>query len=108
LITQLIAIAAWFILIDFPDTAHKKGFLTKIDADFMEKRIEDDRGDAVPDTLTWVLFMKHLCDLKLWALYVHRIWARTLDCQSLLTISSALMFMAAMMPAYVFDLDLVA
>jgi hypothetical protein len=65
---QIIAIAAWFIIIDFPDKAHKKGFLTKSDADFMEMRIDEDRGDAVPDALTWRVFGRHLLDLKLWAL----------------------------------------
>jgi hypothetical protein len=70
LITQLVAIAAWFIIVDFPDKAHMKGFLTKGDADFMERRIEEDRGDAVPDKLTWAKTGTHLLDWKLWALCV--------------------------------------
>lgn len=65
---QIIAVAAWFILIDFPDKAHKIGFLTKKDAEFMERRIQEDRGDAVPDALTWAVLGTHLLDLKLWVL----------------------------------------
>lgn len=66
--TQLLAIAAWFTLVDFPDKAHSKGFLSKSDADFMERRIQEDRGDAVPDELTWKVLWIHLLDLKLWTL----------------------------------------
>ena len=65
---QVIAIVAWFILIDFPDKAQKKGFLTRCDAEFMKSRIQEDRADAVPDALTWKTLGKHLLDLKLWAL----------------------------------------
>jgi hypothetical protein len=67
-VIQVIAIAAWFIIVDFPDKAHQKGFLTKGDAMFMERRIHQDRGDAVPDALTWKVLGTHLLDLKLWAL----------------------------------------
>lgn len=65
---QVIAIAAWFVIVDFPDKAHQKGFLTKNDADFIKRRIQEDRGDAVPDPLTWAAVGRHLLDLKLWAL----------------------------------------
>lgn len=49
----------------------------------MQARIEDDRGDAVPDNLTWRKFFHNLTDLKLWAF--------------------ALMFMNTTMPAYAFS-----
>ena len=67
---QIIAACAWFFIIDFPDKAHEKGFLTKNDANYIRRRIQRDRGDAIPDHLTWKLLWKHLCDPKLWALYV--------------------------------------
>ena len=80
LLTQVVAIAAWFIIIDFPDRAAQKGYLSEDDARFMEQRIEDDRSDAVADPLTWAKFFYHLTDFKLWAF--------------------ALMFMSTTMPAY--------
>jgi cyanate permease len=75
-----VAIAAWFIIVDFPDKAQKKGFLSPADANYIEQRIEDDRQDAVPDQLTWSKFFTHLKDFKLWCF--------------------ALMFMSTTMPAY--------
>jgi len=71
LLTTTIAIGAWFIIIDFPDKAEKKGFLNHSEAAFIARRIENDRGDAIPDGLTWGKFFKHLLDWKLWTLYVH-------------------------------------
>ncbi|ODH38519.1 hypothetical protein ACO22_02282 [Paracoccidioides brasiliensis] len=82
LITQLVGIASWFLIVDFPDKAHKKNLLTSQEAEFIKQRIENDRADAVPDPLTWAKLGKHLADLKLWAF--------------------ALMFMSSTMPAYAF------
>ncbi|KEF56660.1 uncharacterized protein A1O9_06849 [Exophiala aquamarina CBS 119918] len=82
LLTQLVAIAAWFLIIDFPDKAHKKHFLSAAEAAFVKQRIETDRGDAEPDSLTWAKFFFHLRDWKLWVF--------------------ALMFMSTTMPAYAF------
>lgn len=80
LLTQVVAIIAWFIIIDFPDKAHDKGFLSATEAQFIEQRIEDDRRDAVADPLTWPKFFHHLKDFKLWCF--------------------AFMFMSTTMPAY--------
>ncbi|OAL45688.1 phthalate transporter-like protein [Pyrenochaeta sp. DS3sAY3a] len=82
IITCVVAIAAWFIILDFPDRAEKKGFLTPHEAAIMLRRIEDDRGDSVDDPLTWATFVHHLKDIKLWAY--------------------ATMFMSTTMPAYAF------
>jgi hypothetical protein len=65
-----VAILAWFLIVDFPDKAVKKGFLTEDQAQYIERRIEKDRNDAAPDSLTWAKAGRHLLDLKLWALYV--------------------------------------
>lgn len=62
------AIGAWFIIIDFPDKAESKGLLTHEQAAFITQRIERDRGDAIPDPLTWAKFFHHLKDFKLWVL----------------------------------------
>jgi predicted MFS family arabinose efflux permease len=80
LITQLVAIGAWFLIVDFPDKAHKKGLLSEHEAAFIAQRIEIDRGDAVPDPLTMERFLYHIRDFKLWAF--------------------GLLFMGTTMPAY--------
>ncbi|KAH7069905.1 major facilitator superfamily domain-containing protein [Paraphoma chrysanthemicola] len=82
ILTCVVAIASWFIILDFPDKASKKGFLTPNEAAFVMQRIEDDRGDSVADPLTWKKTLQHLSDLKLWGF--------------------ATMFMSTTMPAYAF------
>ncbi|CAG5156211.1 uncharacterized protein ALTATR162_LOCUS4042 [Alternaria atra] len=83
IITCVVAITAWFIILDFPDKAEKKGFLTSTEAAVIMQRIEDDRGDSIADPLTWAKFILHLKDLKLWAY--------------------ATLFMSTTMPAYAFS-----
>lgn len=68
LITQLIAVVSWFLIIDFPDKARQKGFLTENETRYIQHRIETDRSDAVPDPLTWKSFLRHIIDVKLWVL----------------------------------------
>ncbi|KAF2846543.1 phthalate transporter-like protein [Plenodomus tracheiphilus IPT5] len=82
ILTCVVAIAAWFIILDFPDKAEKKGFLTHSEAAVILQRIEDDRGDSADDPLTWAKFIHHLADIRLWAY--------------------ATMFMSTSMPAYAF------
>lgn len=83
IITCVVAIAAWFIILDFPDKAEKKGFLSQREAAVVLQRIENDRGDSVDDPLTWAKFLHHLKDIRLWAY--------------------ATMFMSTTMPAYAFS-----
>ncbi|KAH7125140.1 major facilitator superfamily domain-containing protein [Dendryphion nanum] len=83
IITCVAAILAWFIIIDFPDRAEKKGFLTHGEATFILQRIEDDRGDSVADPLTLAVFFHHLADWRLWAY--------------------ATLFMGTTMPVYAFS-----
>ena len=64
LLTQVVAIGAWFLIVDFPDKA--KGLLKGQDSAFIEQRIEQDRGDSVADPLTFAKFKMHLKDFKLW------------------------------------------
>ncbi|KIW01781.1 uncharacterized protein PV09_06953 [Verruconis gallopava] len=86
LLTQVVAIGAWFIIVDFPDKATRRGkigqkpLLTEEESRFITRRIEKDRGDSIPDPLTWAKFFHHLGDWKLWAF--------------------GLMFMSTAMPAY--------
>lgn len=65
---------------DFPDKAHRKGLLTEHQAKFIEQRIEIDRGDSIPDPVTWKAIRTHASDFKLWVF--------------------ALMFMSVTTPAY--------
>ena len=67
ILTCVVAIGAWFIILDFPDKAAKQGFLSETEANYVLRRIEDDRGDSEADPLTLAKFFKHLGDLKLWA-----------------------------------------
>ena len=80
LMTVIFAICAWFIIIDFPDKAERKGLLSPQDALIIKERLDRDRRDADPDSLTWSKLARHLTDFKLWPF--------------------ALMFMSTTMPAY--------
>ena len=80
LMTVTAAVIAWFVIVDFPDKAVATGFLTPDEAELVKQRLDDDRGDATPDSLTWGKLAMHLGDFKLWAF--------------------ALMFMSSTMPAY--------
>ncbi|EMD86532.1 hypothetical protein COCC4DRAFT_167009 [Bipolaris maydis ATCC 48331] len=83
IITVTVAVAAWFIIVDFPDKAEKKGFLSSAEAAVIMQRIEDDRGDSVDDPLTWAKLGLHIRDVKLWGY--------------------ATLFMSTTMPAYAFS-----
>jgi hypothetical protein len=66
MLTVVAAVAAWFVIVDFPDKAHKKGLLSQREADIMKHRLDVDRNDATPDPLTLTKFWTHLGDFKLW------------------------------------------
>lgn len=53
----------YFIIVDFPD---KATFLNERELKIVRDRIDADRGDAVPDTLTGKNLLTHLGDFKLW------------------------------------------
>ena len=64
LVTIAIAIAAFFLVVDFPD---KATFLTEEQRALVTTRIQRDRGDAAPDALTAKKCLTYAMDLKLWA-----------------------------------------
>ena len=64
LITLASGIVTWFFIPDFPD---QNKFLTNEQTTLVLKRIDEDRGDAVPDELTAEKVRKHLLDWTLWA-----------------------------------------
>ncbi|KAG8625662.1 hypothetical protein KVT40_006063 [Elsinoe batatas] len=71
-LTVLVALIAYFTIVDFPELASKKGglgmkFLSKEESDFVVARIEKDRHDAIPEEFSIGKYLKHGLDLKVWA-----------------------------------------
>ena len=63
-VTVALGLACWFLIPEFPD---RNTFLTKAQTAFVLKRVEDDRGDSVPDEITPRKMLHHMGDWKLWA-----------------------------------------
>lgn len=63
IITVVVGAAAWILLVDFPD---KATFITEEERHFVKTRIDRDRGDAVPDKITWPKFLRYARDVKIW------------------------------------------
>ncbi|TRM69110.1 major facilitator superfamily domain-containing protein [Schizophyllum amplum] len=63
-ITIIFGAVAWLCVPDFPD---RNTFLTRAETAYVLARIEADRGDALPDALSWAKVRSHLLDWKLWA-----------------------------------------
>lgn len=57
-------IVTWLFIPDFPD---QNKFLTAEQTTLVLKRIDHDRGDAVPDDFTRKKVRKHILDWKIWA-----------------------------------------
>ncbi|ESK87307.1 high-affinity nicotinic acid transporter [Moniliophthora roreri MCA 2997] len=63
LITIGLGIIGYFLIPDFPD---RNTFLSAAQTRFILKRIEEDRGDHVPDKITTKKVLYHLSDWTLW------------------------------------------
>ncbi|KAG6920204.1 hypothetical protein DXG01_004973 [Tephrocybe rancida] len=63
-ITLFLGVVAWFFIPDFPD---QNRFLSPEQTALVLRRIEEDRGDSVPDEITRSKVFKHLGDWTLWA-----------------------------------------
>ncbi|TRM69109.1 major facilitator superfamily domain-containing protein [Schizophyllum amplum] len=63
-VTLALGALSFWLLPEFPD---RNTFLAPEETAYVLKRIEDDRGDAVPDQLTRGTVLKHLSDWTLWA-----------------------------------------
>lgn len=63
-LTLFLGVVCWLWIVDFP---HQNKFLTAKQTAFIMKRIDEDRGDAIPDELTTTKLWKYLRDWKLWA-----------------------------------------
>ncbi|KAF8070584.1 major facilitator superfamily domain-containing protein [Lyophyllum atratum] len=77
IITIVLGLLTYMFVPDFPD---KNRFLTEQQTKLILARVEKDRGDSLPDQMTWEKIRLHLSDWTMWAF--------------------ALMFMCATMPAY--------
>jgi MFS family permease len=63
-ITMFLGYMAWLFLPDFPDN---NTFLEPKQTAWVLRRIEEDRGDSIPDAITTSVVLNHLADWKLWA-----------------------------------------
>lgn len=92
-VTLFLGILAWLFIPDFPD---RNTFLTPQETAVVLKRIEEDRGDSIPDPLTRQKVFTHLRDWTLWA-------SGTKHCMPVISMLTAavlgIMFMCASMPA---------
>ncbi|KAL8713143.1 MAG: hypothetical protein Q9220_002664 [cf. Caloplaca sp. 1 TL-2023] len=69
LLTCIVAGFAYFLLVDFPEKAHKSfHFLNVQERDFIIRRVNKDRDDALPEPFTLARFLKPGLDFKLWIL----------------------------------------
>lgn len=64
LITLVLGFVTWLFIPDFPD---QNRFLTPEQTALVLKRIDDDRGDALPDPVTFEKVKMHLLDWTIWA-----------------------------------------
>lgn len=64
IITLVLGFVAWFYIPDFPD---QNKFLTPEQTAFVLKRIDEDRGDAMPDLVTKEKVKRYLQDWTIWA-----------------------------------------
>ncbi|PPR05324.1 hypothetical protein CVT24_008043 [Panaeolus cyanescens] len=63
IITIVLALVIYFFIPEFPD---QNRFLTKEQTEFVLKRIDEDRGDALPDEISWAKIKLHLRDWTIW------------------------------------------
>ncbi|GLB37556.1 putative high-affinity nicotinic acid transporter [Lyophyllum shimeji] len=77
IITIVLGILTYVFVADFPD---KNRFLTEEQTKLVLHRVEKDRGDSLPDKMTWRKLCLHLSDWTMWAY--------------------AMMFLCATTPAY--------
>ena len=70
-ISCLIALLGAWLLVDFPEEAHKCWrFLSADECAFIIRRVNKDRGDALPEPFTFSRFLRPALDLKIWGFAV--------------------------------------
>jgi hypothetical protein len=66
-LTMALAIAGYWLLVDFPDKAHKSfKFLNERETKFVIDRVDRDRGDAKPEPFSIRKFLGAATDIKIW------------------------------------------
>ncbi|RCI16208.1 hypothetical protein L249_1870 [Ophiocordyceps polyrhachis-furcata BCC 54312] len=66
-ISCLIALASYVLLVEFPEDGHRSWrFLNKQECDFVIRRVNRDRGDAVTDAFSLRAFLTPALDCKIW------------------------------------------
>lgn len=64
--TCVVAIGAYWMLVDFPELATKSWrFLDQKQVDFVVARIEKDRADVIPDPFSWKVYLSHAKDIHI-------------------------------------------
>lgn len=58
-----LGIIAWFLIVEFPE---KNKFLDQDQTAWVIQRIQIDRGDAIPDKISFATVRKNAADWKLW------------------------------------------
>ncbi|KAL9047073.1 MAG: hypothetical protein Q9214_000265 [Letrouitia sp. 1 TL-2023] len=68
IITCLVGIGGYFSLVDFPEQAATSSwkFLNHQECQFIIRRVNRDRGDALPESFTLQRFLTPALDLKIW------------------------------------------
>ena len=66
-LTCALGIAGYWLLVDFPDQAHKSWkFINEREAKFIIDRVNKDRGDAKIQAFSWGKFLRGGLDPKIW------------------------------------------
>jgi len=97
-ITIVFGLIAWFYLPNFPE---QNVFLSQEETAQVLERVEKDRGDSVPDSLSPEKVLRHLQDWKIWTFGTRHTYF-LISCVGLIfgILTSGLMYMCATMPAY--------
>jgi MFS family permease len=67
ILSCLCALAGYVFLVGFPEDAHKSWhFLNESERDFIIRRVNRDRGDAITEPFTLGAFLKSAGDFKVW------------------------------------------
>ncbi|OCT53025.1 putative transporter [Cladophialophora carrionii] len=68
ILTCVLAVGAWFIIVDFPEDSPKSWhFLNEAEASWVVARIEKDRSDTFPDEFSVGKYLRNALDSKVWA-----------------------------------------
>ncbi|KAG5652396.1 hypothetical protein H0H81_005153 [Sphagnurus paluster] len=70
IITIVLGLLTYLFVADFPD---KNRFLTPEQTKMILDRVEKDRGDSLPDEMTWEKLRRHLSDWTMWAFGTRRL-----------------------------------